>query len=367
MRRAIDVGRKGWNEKEWVKEAAYYRHRQVHRELDFYGNSLLHCASAAVGRHWHTSRDDSDLWVIKHLMGLSPDLEQTNTSGETFLHILCRRASENTHCLEPYVSILRDLAAKNFDFSKRDYQGRTILHCLLECDDVANYSININILEEILAIMKSQVAARDTSGLVFSDYLLQRAKTASNMKYLMELENILAPSTYWVIDSDWESLLRGMSDGAKVYEWLSDIQISGKLAWTDNAGNTPLTALLKSWQDKYGGPFLQRTVKQMVSGGAEIHVRDREGHSPLALAALRGFRSAVVGLLEMGASVHARNNNGQGILQQVGARMDKAKTSKDDGLYASLLTCYNALVDAGAVNKPTEKDEWMLPSARSNF
>jgi len=94
--------------------------------------------------------------------------------------------------------------------------------------------------------------------------------------------------------------------------------------------------------------------------GAQIHMRDRNGDTALAIAAVRGFRPAATTLLAAGANVHSRDFSGLGILGQTFKVLNRAK-KEDEKLYAKVLSCFVLLTDSNAIEEPTELDEWRTP------
>ncbi len=61
----------------------------------------------------------------------------------------------------------------------------------------------------------------------------------------------------------------------------------------DHVNNLGWTALIESVVLGNGGPRHTDTLKALVDAGADVHLRDRNGASPVALARSRGYREMV--------------------------------------------------------------------------
>jgi hypothetical protein len=169
----------------------------------------------------------------------------------------------------------------------------------------------------------------------------------------------------------------GQMTNEDFYGWLGDLtlvpgmtekeatermpeNIHRRLFWIDDLGDTPLTSLLKSpLAVTIPADSFLKYVKCMLKFGAEIHIRDRNGDTALAIAARLGIHSVVTLLLEEGANVHSRDYLGVGILSQTERSMHLA--AGDEKLWAMIWSCRITLIDAGAKEEPTDQDEWMLP------
>ncbi|KAH8791183.1 hypothetical protein BGZ57DRAFT_995821 [Hyaloscypha finlandica] len=369
---------------------------------DFYGNTLLHCAAAAC--KWN------ELWRVRVMIAKGANVNIRNTSGETFLHILCRHLPRTLEDAKDLVLILK-LVQNIPVFSISDYHGRTILHYLFRGLDrhlfgdidypffsfglrkeVPKYSVRpmSEILEVIKpALWKQHFNTQDNAGNKVLDVLedscrrIGRKSFTKGMTKLMAtvMKDITLPPSIVQYQSDLagRATIPGQITNEDVYGWLGDltlvpgmtekeatertledIRLERHLTWIDDLGDTPLTALLKSpLAATIPADSLRKCVKCMLKFGAEIHIRDRNGDTALAIAARLGIHSVVTLLLEEGANVHSRDYLGVGILSQTERSMHLA--AGDEKLWAMIWSCRITLIDAGAKEKPTEQDEWMLP------
>jgi ankyrin repeat protein len=291
-------------------------------------------------------------------------LSQCNTFGETFLHILCRNGPRTLADIRDFLSILRDLDGAGFPFSKRDYHGRTILHVMFQNSNDNSYIAPC--LSEIFNIMKPNLSMKDNTGFSVQEHLEEHFDQATT-----QYDNLRAVVAPWckpsylplplihsqpsLFPNNHEEYFRAWFENNTKPDYISSI---------DGAGDSPLISLLKHWeQDTSKDLALMQAAEQMVRSGAIIHMRDRDGNTALTVAARRGFRPVVTFLLGKGAIVHSRSYRGVGVLKQIEQALAHAQTAQDENLWAHIWSCQTALVDAGAIINPTERDEWKLPTS----
>jgi ankyrin repeat protein len=367
---------------------------------DFYGNTPLHCAAAAF--------TSNEFWRgrVREMVAKGANVNIRNTSGETFLHILCRHPLKRNQDVLGLVSILK--LVQNIPlFSISDYHGCTILHYLfrgLEHHQLGdkNYRLfgrdvsasSVRLISEIFevikpALWKQHFNTQDNAGnkvlgvLEDSCSKVGRKLFTEGMKRLMAtiMKDITPPPSIVHYQSNlagrvtipgqitnedfygWLgnlTLVPGMTEKEATERPLEDIRLERRLTWIDDSGDTPLTALLKSpLAATIPADSLRKYVKCMLKFGSEIHIRDRNGDTALAIAARLGIHSVVTLLLEEGANVHSRDYLGVGILSQTERSMYLA--AGDEKLWAMIWSCRITLIDAGAKEEPTDQDEWMLP------
>jgi hypothetical protein len=134
--------------------------------------------------------------------------------------------------------------------------------------------------------------------------------------------------------------------------------IAGLSNWVGLVGDSPLIAILKTWSCDRDGFELNGIIKELIAKGVQIHMRDRNGDTALAIATVRGFRPIAVTLLAGGANVHSRDFTGAGILFKGTEAMKKAILEVREEQYAMIMSRLALLVEAGAVSNPTGVDEW---------
>ncbi|PMD32026.1 ankyrin [Hyaloscypha variabilis F] len=321
-------------------------------KVDFYGNTPLHAAAAAVKYE--------DFWKINHMIDRGADVNVCNSSGETFLHFLCQKGPRGTNDIDTFLEILRSLQRLNFSFSKRDYHGRTILHNLFRFMRERGVTYGIPILFGFFSLIKPDLAAADNAGNRLWETLhdITREKGKKYNEDLTSLTSQFSLAHFHIYP--YQSKLANKTR-EEISVWTAQVLFTEGFTWIDSEGDTLLTALLKFQQPGTADSndhFLRSTIKSIIEDGADIHMRDRNGDTALSLAAKGGFRLVVLFLLEKGANVHSRDYRGMGILSQLERRI--ALAADNANLWASIYSCYLALVDAGAKSNPTDRDEWML-------
>lgn len=321
---------------------------------DFYGNTPLHCAAA--------STRPFELWKINTMVAEGAHVHRFNTSGQSFLHLLCQNGLHTKDDMDEFLKLLRRLSQMNFSFSTNDYQGRTALHDLLRCTNEQKYSEEF--LCEIFSIVQLNLNALDNSGFNVSKYVFTNlahgevldVRTERHLKNGRPSSSDIQPF-FFIQKSSPKELPTWIDERCKM-ESVKDI---------DAAGDTILITMLKHGPGDDGGKLLADCANKLITARCSIHMRDRTGNTALAIATRRGLRPVAKILLKRGAHVHSRDSMGVGILSQAESTMIEAKNTGDERLYARILSCIMLLIEAGAKAEPTEQDEWMSRSAKKAF
>jgi len=323
---------------------------------DFFDQTPLHFA-AAIQR--------PNLDVIMRLIQFGADVESTNSRGQTFLHVLFlhKRLDE----LSEHLDLLRYLAEHRFPFSRRDYHGCTPLHVLLRPEYHVDEN-TVQVLEEIMNITKPDVDALDSFGISIRHYIEEKTQPQFGLSRIQCLffGYQTSPNHELKFSSMFSKMSRGRKKWVDLRKWVDWIGLNDRSTWIDVDGETALTALLKYWRHEDDELVLSGIVKDLVGIGMEIRLRNREGNTALAIAAIRGFRPVVTALLEFGASIQCRNYRGESILEQVGKELREAKHGGRDRLYATVLSCSNLLVDLGATTNLDPEDQWLSEASRKS-
>jgi len=315
------------------------------RDIDSFGNTKLHYAAALGGA-------SLSLTTIQLLVNQGVDVAVRNKSGQTFMHVLNTKEFIRGQGLECYIELLTFLSSLNFRFSQRDFHSRTIVHHI--CKDGALFSAEvaddtISKILHILRILNTDMNTLDNHGFNVGDEFLQWAKNANGFRNsktsaMKLLEDALAT---WrrpgLLQTNFRESLEKL--GWTPRAWIKWIQETNLTNWIDIHGDTPLTALLKNRRNEDQQPALANIIPKLVQLGVDVNMRDRKGHTAIAIAAIRGSLSCVQALLESGASLDVVNYNGRDIVSMAWWRMKVAKLQGKTECYARILACANLLVD----------------------
>jgi ankyrin repeat protein len=292
---------------------------------DYFNNRPLHFAAA--------SKNPSGEQMIKMIQG-GGDVASINTNGATFVHVLFKRVEPEQ--LPLFLSLFRYLASVDFNFSCRDYHGRTPWHMLFQRDLNLNENSAV-ILEHILHLLKPDIDCVDNFGFSIRSYAVKKQLNFASFpgfpSYLFQ-ELFLTPEKNTV---DFRSLLAEASPNW--HACIEEILANGQAAWIDNNGDTALIALVKTWNYDHDERLLADCIQRIVSQGAEVHMRDRVGDTALAVAMRRGLRPAVTTLFSLGASLYSRNYQKVGILKQANRSLLQAAYVGADGLHSMIWSC----------------------------
>jgi ankyrin repeat protein len=244
----------------------------------------------------------------------------------------------------------------NFDFSCRDYHGRTPLHMLLQ-EKMNLRQWELGILREAFKLLKPDLDCVDNFGFSIRSYVLK--KTSEDIPRTLIDAVLSARQTIQHNIIDFRHLLKEASDDWETY--IKEVLDHGHISRFDKNGDTALIALLKWWKYDLDELLLEDAIRRMVARGAEVHMRNRVGDTALAIATRRGLRPAVTTLVDLGASIHARNYQKIGILRQAQNCLAQAKHVEADKLYGMILSCIVFLVDLGAMIDTHAYREWGAP------
>jgi hypothetical protein len=326
---------------------------------DRFDNTPLHFAAAAPNQ---------DPNSILKLLQMGADMQAINTAGSTFFHLLLGHVKLDQ--LGEYLDLLRYLAAHAFPFSLRDYHGRTPLHVLLRRQKHLRRD-TIGIFEAIFDIFKPDIDALDNFGTSVRHQMSQKCKPDRYQSRWRDKCDIVESLYQDLLSTHSPSLnrnvdflrtLSGMS--CNWTTWVGWVALDDRHTWIDINGDTALISLLKFWPNKDDELTLSDVVGKLLGLGLEIHARDRNGNTALAVAAIKGLRPVVTTLLGFGASIHCRNYEGRPLLDQVEVEIRRTKRKKDGRQYAMVLSCYNLLVDFGASGRLWAGDQWLSKSSR---
>ena len=301
---------------------------------DNLGNTPLHYA--AVG--WATQPTSLIQLLV---LGMKGHLR--NVLGQTFLHVLLSHVSFAD--LPSICDLLRYLRATAFDFTTRDFHGRTaVLHLFATATEISE--LHLPFLQNVLHITGYDIATVDSRGNSLTHHL-------SHLVTLPE-----GPTRLEIVAALTSNLISSRSSQSEFCEtitqkysenwpgWVLWVSECHQSTWVDALGDSPILALLKCWEhsedDEREIPTL---VKKLVSLGADIHMRDRKGDTALSVAVTRGLRPAVSTLMKLGASQYSRRYDGKTVMDNGVAELCRAKRDGNDKLYAMILSCITYLSD----------------------
>jgi hypothetical protein len=334
---------------------------QAVNQTDHFGNTPLHCAVAT---------GEMNLIGIRYLIDNGADIHAVNTYNETFLHMILHVPLS---ARKDYLALLNLLGSLHFSFKQRDCHGRTFLHTLLEQPLEKVLGIDEEVLSRILEISKLDLRSPDNRGYTINRHLFldvglrSTASISNGPQPLLTVSSIHIQNSTQQKHDNWQEVWLKRGDW-ELHSWLAGLNLENGLTWIDWNGDTILTAVLKLkyWEHHSEEMKLKNIVKEIIasSSGNLIHIRDRKGDTPLAIAASHGFRPVLSTLLEVGANPNTRNYCGTGILSLVTLCMLHASKEGNDRLYAMIQSCFSLLADHGAKAEPKQREEWICLSAR---
>jgi hypothetical protein len=346
-------------------------------KVDPFDKSCSECGGYSIGwEHWHPDNGDctgidslhntklhyaaasgvATMPLIRSLIDNGADIRARNSSGETFMHVLNTKKFIERLGMTSYITLLRFLSDLDFPFLQRDVHGRTIAHLLCEdgwifCFERRQYSWSG--LLEVLQILEINMDSLDNHGFNVGDEIQLSAERFVNQQHFNRSDTSLAINRVkellflyrrrgFLEVSFRKTLARSDWTTESCIQWLQENNL---LDWIDMHGDTPLTALLKSGRSEDQQAMLSRIIPKLVKLGVDINMRDRKGHTAIAIAAIRGSLSCVQALLDSGASTNVINYQGRDIASIASWRMKMAKQEGKIQCYARILACVNLLTD----------------------
>jgi hypothetical protein len=275
------------------------------------------------------------------------------------MHVLKTKKFIESQGMSSYITLLRFLSDLNFPFLQRDVHGRTIAHILCEdgwifCFERRQYSWSG--LLEVLQILNINMDALNNHGFNVGDEIQMSAEKFVHQHSFNDSDASLAINRVrellflyrrrgFLQVSFREALAKSDRTSESCIRWLQEANLIG---WIDKHGDTPLTALLKSRRGEGQHTMLTKMIPKLVKLGVDINMRDRKGHTAIAIATIRGSLSEVQALLDSGTCIDVKNYQGRNIASIASRRMKMAKQEGKTQCYARILACVNLLMDIQA-------------------
>lgn len=356
------------------------------------GESFLHLLDPV-----RLGRDLSRLleWFHARRSGI---LTQRTYHGKTVLHCLLERSYflDQPHGLDTLLDILPIFQSTKNDINARDNQGSTAVE-LFCVRWLAAKKIDERSSEEVdtfRAICKTFAPdlkfCSDRGTLVPVTLIngMMPSKHSRNGRYSgdhtlgnlelrdRELRDIIAESAHNPLAHDYCGR-NGLHCFATIHRLLPDNIEQPLIARKDvlvdmlnrgvdansfdSRGETPLHTLLSHTRHHDQDNTIALFTKIMVQDyGADMHLRDRNGHTPLHLACISGRLPCVEILLAMGANVNARNYRGWSAiteaLYEVERMMEDTMASNWVEDVTKIQQCIDRVRRAGGVDDPVQED-----------
>jgi len=378
---------------------------------DAFGNSILHVL-AARGADW-------DLIIEALEKGVNGNVK--NTAGQNFLHVLApgtvTQLAEDPASL---MTLIRNLNRFDIRYHDHDLFGQNFYHMLIRALKKVTQTLFWMQFSTLGFLNAQPRPSRDAFGLMSTFCRSYQTDLHTEVSHLSELEAhecprvdsaVLAspasqsaePSWYHagimktarlaIEDPDIEDkqgrnglhcLARALlpmncnqkrkrkpankedsSTGLSLlYELVHKLLKRGVDAnHYDKNGDTVLIAFVKYRHDGEDDKTLARLFRYLITNPHSMAIitrRNRQGETALHIAVRLGRKIATRVLLENGANVHARTNDGKGVMAMGEVSYFRARS--DPTLYASIMACMALVVKYGAVATPTLVREWTLTS-----
>jgi hypothetical protein len=261
------------------------------------------------------------------------------------MHVLHPERLKDTR---EYLELLQLLAEHHFPFCQRDFHGQTI------ADLFFAYANPKTMLIGKWTMIFSQLEAGIHNWNTLS---ILCEEVATHMSYDRE------GHSKW--EKPLDSLLVQAPKPSQSFKGIKQFNATGlsDIATTfDVNGDSALIYIVKEWRPLEDERQLATMIANLIRSCAEVHMRDRNGDTALAIATRRGLRPAVTALLSRGANPNTRNYQGRGILSQATEHLRPVKYGKKALQYARILSCMALLTDYGAKAEPNTSDEFMSPT-----
>ncbi|KAF4624598.1 hypothetical protein G7Y89_g13572 [Cudoniella acicularis] len=224
---------------------------------------------------------------------------QQNSSGETFLHVFRLRSKD----LPEYEKVLRTASNLGFPFEILDYSGRRVSHRLDELRD--HWDATPNQLSSISGILRIDHGIECRDG---------RLKPTGSQLSWREYQD------------------------------------------TRRVGETKLISTLNNWEKEPKNAIdLERLIEE-----SDIRIRNKQGHTALAIAAARGLGDAVTLLLKAGANPNTRSYHKTSVMDYALIHVLRAQKENKEELYGQILKCMSLLSDHGGKANVDVFDEYAV-------
>ncbi|KAG9239521.1 hypothetical protein BJ875DRAFT_538739 [Amylocarpus encephaloides] len=299
-------------------------------------------------------------FILEEVELVPRELSLTNAFRDTFMHVL--NTSEfgtdgTSTAYDDYITLLKFIKSKGFQFTGQDCHGRTIAHIAFKDKrlfgrqgfDGEQFSITTSLLG-------IDLSTRDNQGVSAGQRIALHADQGT----------LMGRDERQLLDFIVEKYSSHGEAHNTSYRELMSAAPSSRSFWAnsptgiDIQGNTAPIALLKwsKWPEKETAS----TLAILCCKEKDLEARDKRGRTALCIAAMKGARKCVILLLKFGALPNSRDYAGNSIVKLATLGSFGRKNGLDSKRYARVVDCIGRLSDCGGLMDPCALEEWQAPS-----
>ncbi|KAH6674804.1 hypothetical protein B0J14DRAFT_22315 [Halenospora varia] len=308
-------------------------HQRPCCDFSLFKNSVESCHICGNNQNIYQARQRT--WPFEELPSRSVFLSAHDKFGNTMLHHAA--TAGNLLSVRSWQAAIRQCMLA--DLTHRNTSGETFLH-VLHVPHVEHLNFCLTILEAV-AKRGFDLSIRDYSG----NTIVRRIHELIQQ---------------WVDVKD-ELPVSFIIEAARILEVPECFLTSPSYGGPAISCDTPLFSTLRNWRST---TVIEAEELEFITRSSDIDMRDKRGHTALAIASGLGIPNIVQHLLATGANPNTRSYRGTNVISHATSQYFDAQKNGDSGLYGRILSCIGFLTDHGAKTTVDDYGEFYISTPK---